>query len=134
MRTNILAALLAFGFSATGLFAFFLPEHFFNLLPSYYGSLNIHFVKDAGLSFLSSGLLLTLSLTYAKWRIPLTLGGILFVFLHGLFHAQMLINGMASTFTDLAVEIIVIIIPSVLAFTLLLLRIKENYQQKQALQ
>lgn len=132
MRTNILAALLAFGFSAVGLFTFYFPDQFFNLLPSYYGSFNIHFVKDAGISFLSSGLLLTLSLAYVKWRIPLTLGGILFVLLHGLFHIQMLINGMASTFIDLAVEVIVIIFPSILAVILFLLRIKENHQQNSA--
>ena len=46
--------------------------------------------------------------------------------LHGLFHTQMLIAGMATTAFGIAVELLVIIAPSVLTAVLLVLRFKEN--------
>ena len=126
MKTNILAAILGLGFAATGVLAFFFPEVFFNLLPSYYGTFNYHFVKDAGIAFFSSGTLLLLSLKFVQWQAPLTLGGALFVGLHGLFHIQMLIAGMASRPVDIATEVFVIISPAVLAVFLLMLRLKQD--------
>jgi len=126
MKVNLLTAILGLGFAFVGAFAFFLPEHFFNLLPAYYGNFNSHFVKDAGIAFLSSGLLLLLSLKIAQWRLPLTLGGALFITLHGLFHIQMLIAGMAPTWLDFATESIVIISPAILTALLFILRLKEK--------
>jgi hypothetical protein len=126
VKTNILAAILGLGFTATGVLAFFFPEVFFNLLPSYYGTFNYHFVKDAGIAFFSSGTLLLLSLKFVQWQAPLTLGGALFVGLHGLFHIQMLVAGMASRPVDIATEVFVIISPAVLTVFLLVLRLKQD--------
>jgi len=123
-----LTAVLGFGFFVTGLFAFFYPQEFFSLLGDYYGTFNYHFVKDAGIAFLSSGSLLLLSLRFIEWRLPLTLGGALFVVLHGVFHVQMLIMGMATTTADIAFEVLVVISPSVLAALLLVIRIRERVQ------
>ena len=128
MKLNILAVILGIGFAVTGIFAFVSSETFFGLLGDYYVTFNSHFVKDAGIAFLSAGCLLLLSTRITKWCVPLTLGGSLFIILHGLFHIQMLIMGMATTALDVAIEIFIIISPSVLAALLLILRIREHSQ------
>jgi hypothetical protein len=126
MKLDILAVILGVGFTVTGIFAFACPETFFGLLGDYYGAFNSHFVKDAGIAFFSAGCLLLLSTRIAQWCVPLTLGGSLFIILHGVFHMQMLVMGMVSTATDLAIEILIIISPSVLTAVLLILRIREH--------
>lgn len=126
MKTNILTTILGLGFFVTGLFAFFYPFEFFSLLGDYYGTFNYHFVKDAGIAFISSGSLLLLSLRFIEWRLPLTLGGVLFVVLHGVFHVQMLIQGMATAPADIAFEVLVVISPSLLAAILLFIRVRER--------
>jgi len=126
MKINVLAAVLGLGFLLAGLFAFFYPSQFFGLLGSYYGTFNYHFVKDAGIAFFSSGLLLLLSLKIIQWRLPLTFCGSLFVILHAVFHIQMIATGMVSTASDMGFELVVIVMPSVLTALLLALRIKES--------
>jgi len=128
MKLDVLAFILGTAFTITGIFAFFSPEVFFGLLGDYYGVFNSHFVKDAGIAFVSSGGLILLSCKISKWRVPLTLGGSLFIILHGLFHVQMLAMGMAPTALDLAKELIIIISPSVATAVLLTLRIREEFQ------
>jgi hypothetical protein len=96
-------------------------------LGDYYGTLNYHFVKGAGIAFVSGSLFL-LSLKSIAWRLPFTLGGALFVILHGVFHVQMLIMGMATAPADIAFEVLVVISPSVLAAILLIIRIRERDQ------
>jgi len=126
MKVNLLSGALGLGFSLVGVFAFCLPELFFSLLPAYYGNFNSHFVKDAGIAFFSSGTLLLLSLIIVQWRLPLTFAGALFVTLHGLFHIQMLIAGMAPTWLDFTTESIVIISPAILTALLFILRLREK--------
>lgn len=126
MKLNTFAAILGGGFAVTGIFAFTYSALFFSLLGDYYGSFNNHFVKDAGIAFFSSGFLILLGIKMALWRLPLTLGGALFVMLHGVLHIQMLMMGMAPTALDVAIEILMIIVPSVLAALLLILRILEH--------
>lgn len=118
MSPNHLALFLGLGFSMTGVFAFADSETFFGLLGEHYGAFNKHFVKDAGLSFLSCGVLLLLSTVLKVWQVPLVLGGSLFVTLHGVFHIHMLLMGMAPTGWDVAKELFVIILPSALTFVL----------------
>ena len=125
MKTNILAVVLGVSFTITGIVAFFLPQAFFDQLPDYYGVFNLHFVKDAGLAFFSSGTLILLSIRLKKWCVPLTLGGVMFVVLHGLFHIQMLLMGMAPAIADKITEIAIVIFPSLLAALLFYLRLKE---------
>jgi len=127
MNLNIFAAILGLAFSATGVFAFSYPETFFGLLGDYYGVFNNHFVKDAGIAFFSAGCLLLLSIKMQKWSVPLTLGGSLFIILHGIFHVQMLAMGMAPTALDVAKELLIIISPSLFTALLLALRIKEHH-------
>ena len=126
MKVNSLTCALGLGFLLTGLFAFFQPTMFFNLLPDYYGQINIHFIKDAGISFFSSGTLLLLSLAVKKWQIPFAIGGALFVLLHAIFHIQMLFAGMAPNWLDKAIEIVVIVSPGLLAGLIVILRILES--------
>jgi hypothetical protein len=126
VKTNALTAVLGLGFLAAGLFAFFSPAVFFGLLGDYYGTFNYHFVKDAGIAFFSSGALLMLSLRIIEWQLPLTLGGTLFVGLHGVFHLQMLLMGMATTPADIAFEVLVVISPAALSTLVLLLRFKQR--------
>ena len=128
MKLNILAVILGIAFAATGIFAFASPETFFGLLGDYYGAFNNHFVKDAGIAFFSAGCLLILSTRIAQWCVPLTLGGSVFIILHGVFHIQMLVMGMAPTALDLAKEILIIISPSIFTALLLVLRIREHSQ------
>ena len=128
MKLNIFAAILGLGFTITGIFAFTYPESFFGLLGDYYGAYNNHFVKDAGIAFFSSGCLLLLSIKIMKWALPLTLGGSLFIILHGVFHIQMLVMGMAPTALDVAKEILIIISPSIFTLLLLVLRMREYIQ------
>jgi hypothetical protein len=128
MKLNILTVILGIGFAVTGIFAFVFPETFFGLLGDYYGAFNSHFVRDSGIAFFSAGSLLLLSIRITKWCVPLTLGGSLFIILHGVFHIQMLVMGMAPTVLDVAIEILIIISPSILAAVLLILRIREHSQ------
>jgi hypothetical protein len=128
MKLNILAVILGIGFTVTGIFAFVCPETFFGLLGKYYGAFNNHFVKDAGIAFFSAGCLILLSTRITKWCVPLTLGGSLFIILHGVFHVQMLAMGMAPTALDVAKEILIIISPSILTALLLVFRIREHSQ------
>jgi hypothetical protein len=128
MKLNIFAIILGIGFAITGIFAFASPETFFSLLGEYYGAFNTHFVKDAGIAFFSAGCLLILSTRIAQWCVPLTLGGSLFIILHGVFHIQMLVMGMAPTALDVTKEILIIISPSIFTALLLVLRLREHSQ------
>lgn len=126
MKTDSLTVVLGTFFLLTGLYAFFLPETFFNSIGDYYGIYNLHFVKDAGISFFGSGLLLLAALKYRQWQVPLTLGGAMFVVLHGLFHMQMLLMGMVPTGADIAREIALVITPAALTALLLALRLRAD--------
>jgi hypothetical protein len=128
MKLNILTVILGIGFAVTGIFAFVSPETFFGLLGDYYGTFNSHFVRDSGIAFFSAGSLLLLSIRITKWCVPLTLGGSLFIILHGVFHIQMLVMGMVPTVLDVAKEILIIISPSIFTAFLLVLRIREHSQ------
>lgn len=119
-----LTILLGAGFTFTGIFIFFYSREFFSLLGSYYGTFNNHFVKDAGIAFFSSGVMFLLALKYVKWRFPLTLCGALFIVLHGLFHVQMMISGMIPS-AFIINEIVLNVIPPLLALYLLFLRLRE---------
>ena len=89
-----LLGLLALFYTASGLLLYFTPEDTFAGLPAYYGDFNLHFVKDAGLAFLSSGVLLLAAVRTPAHRLRYSLCGALFVVLHALFHLQMLVGGM----------------------------------------
>jgi hypothetical protein len=128
MKLYILAIVLGVAFTVTGIFAFASSEVFFGLLGNYYGTFNNHFVKDAGIAFFSAGCLLILSTRIAQWCVPLTLGGSLFIILHGVFHIQMLVMGMAPTALDVTKEILIIISPSIFTALLLVLRLREHSQ------
>ena len=130
MKLDFFSLFLGLGFALTGVLAFLFPENFFALLGDYYGVFNYHFVKDAGIAFFSSGLLILLSVKLITWRVPLTLGGSLFIVLHGLFHIQMLIMGMAPTVFDVGKEVLFIITPSILTALLLYLRMREQTLHK----
>jgi len=129
MKTNILAAILGLGFIITGVFAFTNSQAFFNLLGEYYGIFNNHFVKDAGIAFFSAGFLILLSTKVQKWSVPLTLGGALFIILHGIFHIQMLLMGMIPTTLDMIKEVLLIVSPSALTALLLILRVRAQSQE-----
>lgn len=132
-KLNALNALLGFSFSAVGAYAFFDPVSFFSLLPEYYGRFNLHFVKDAGIAFGSSGLLLIAALVSRQWKLPLAIGGALFVVLHGAFHVQMLLMGMAPTLSEKVLEVMVIITPAFLTALLVVLRWLEGLAQSKRL-
>ncbi len=122
-----LAWVLSFGFTFAGVFAFFFSESFFGLLGDDYGQFNNHFVKDAGLAFFSSGVLLIYSNLSDRWRFPLTLAGGLFVVVHGVFHIHMIFSGMISSEFGVVKEILVIVLPSLLTAFLIFIRRPKNF-------
>lgn len=73
---------------ATGFVVFFAPTYFYDTVPgvSMMGPFNLHFIRDVGLAYFGSGLLMV-----AAWRsknYAFALGGALWPCLHALFHIQ----------------------------------------------
>jgi hypothetical protein len=85
---RILLLLLAGMWMLTGLYAFFMPEAFYNGTPGLkqMGPFNIHFIGDVGLAFMASG---GVTLWGAWHRLRgLAIGGASWPMLHALFHIQ----------------------------------------------
>ncbi len=79
--------LLIFGiWTVTGIMIFCSPVNFYNLTPgvSSYGPYNIHFIRDIGLIYLSSGLIGIYGLRIVS--MPLCIAAAAWSGLHGLFH------------------------------------------------
>ena len=112
--------------SGTALYFFALPT--FESLPNYYGEFNSHFVKDAGLAFSSSAILLLLAVFNKSQRFIYSMSASLFVVFHGLFHVQMLLMGMVPT-DFIVYELLRVILP---ATVLLILVAVIYHHDKQA--
>ena len=108
-----LLGLLAVFYLASGIALYFHPMQTFDSLPSYYGEFNHHFVKDAGLAFTSSAILLFLAVFKRRERLIYSFSASLFVVLHGLFHVQMLLSGMVPK-AYLGDELVQVIAPAML--------------------
>ena len=115
LRVSI--GVLALFYLSTGVFFYFFPHDAFGLLPAYYGEFNVHFVKDAGLAFSSSGILLLAGILRQRVELPYLYGGSLFVFLHAGFHIQMLVAGMVPD-AFIAYEVSQVIAPSLILLLL----------------
>jgi hypothetical protein len=122
---NFLTIFHATVFLLAGLFIFFFPQEFYSFLGPYYGTINIHFVKDAGIAFFCSGAMLGASMRYTQWQVPLTLCATLFIGFHGLFHLQMIVNGMIPN-AYIHKEILANVLPAILLITLSFLRILKS--------
>lgn len=72
--------------AVTGITIFYSPVSFYNLTPgvSSYGPYNIHFIRDIGLVYLSSGLIGIYGLRIVS--APLCIAAAAWSGLHGLFH------------------------------------------------
>jgi len=72
----------------TGVVIFFAPQFFYDTVPGVrmMGPFNLHFIRDAGLAYFGSGVLLALA--WRREQYALALGGALWPCLHGLFHIQ----------------------------------------------
>ena len=114
---GLLLGLMSFFYLASGIALFFFSQLTFDTMPSYYGVFNNHFIKDAGLAFTSSGILLAFALFRERDRLIFSFSASLFVVLHGLFHIQMLLGGMVPR-EYLAYEVMQVIVP---VFVLLVL-------------
>jgi hypothetical protein len=104
-----LLALMSLFYLASGVALYFFPLQTYETLPGYYGAFNNHFIKDAGLAFSSSGIMLALALFRSNERFIYSFCAALFVVLHALFHIQMLLTGMVPpeyTFYELLQVII----------------------------
>ena len=104
-------SLLAVFYLASGIALYFFTQQTFDSLPSYYGAFNNHFVKDAGLAFTSSAILLILAIIRKSQRLVYSFSASIFVVLHGLFHVQMLFSGMIPG-DYLSYELLQIILPA----------------------
>lgn len=112
-----LLAVLALFYLAAGVSLYFFSQSAFDSLPDYYGVFNAHFVKDAGLAFSSSGILLCLAVFDAKHRFQYAFAASLFVVFHGLFHVQMLATGMVPA--DYTVyELLQVVLPALVTLVL----------------
>ncbi|MGB0970240.1 MAG: hypothetical protein ACPGVG_04665 [Mycobacterium sp.] len=122
LRYFLLAVLaaLAILFLGTGLALLFNSRSIFDGLPDYYGAFNNHFVKDAGLAYLSSGTMLAIAVFHRRLRSAFAACGALFVVLHGIFHIVMVANGMVPS-AYLIDEIVSVIGPAVLTLTVVVL-------------
>ena len=117
-RAIVASLVLLSGFYLiSGIVLFFFSQHIFNTLPEYYGLFNNHFVKDAGIAFLCSGIMLVLAVFDAARRFIYSFCASLFVVLHALFHVHMIFSGMVPG-AYLGYELLQVIAP---AFFLLLL-------------
>ncbi|MEM8560922.1 MAG: hypothetical protein AAGF57_01740 [Pseudomonadota bacterium] len=113
----VLLGLLAIVYLFSGLALLFFSKTMFDSLPVYYGVFNGHFVKDAGLAFMSSGILLFIAVLRAEQRLLFSFSASLFVVLHGLLHIQMLVTGMVPS-TYITYELLQIILPAALLLLL----------------
>jgi hypothetical protein len=76
----------------------------------YYEIFNNYYIKDAGLAFLSPGILWVLSLFRERERLIYSFCDSVFIVLHGLFHIRMLFSGMVPS-DYVAYELIPVIVP-----------------------
>ncbi len=113
-------AVLAILFLGTGFALLFNSRSVFDGLPDYYGSFNNHFVKDAGLAYLSSGIMLAIAVFHRRSRSAFALCGAFFVVLHGIFHVTMIVNGMVPS-AYLKQEIVSVIGPALVTLTVVVL-------------
>ena len=80
----------------TGAVIFFAPQFFYETVPgvSMMGPFNLHFVRDAGLAYFGSGVLLALA--WRREQYAFAYGGALWPCLHALFHIQIWVARGAS--------------------------------------
>lgn len=85
--------ILGLAYLVSGALIFFFPLFFYEILGNYYGPFSEHFIKDSGLAFSASGMLL---LYRSKSSLHLTIhtkaSGNLFLLFHSLFHLEMLLR------------------------------------------
>lgn len=122
---GIALAVLALFYSVTGIALYFFPEPTFSALPVYYGVFNLHFIKDAGLAFLSSGVMLCAATINLSGRVNFACCAALFVVLHGLFHVQMLFSGMIPG-DFIAYEFMQVILPALFLLILVAVLVRRR--------
>ena len=76
----------------TGPYVFFLPTLFYDLTPglSAMGPFNLHFIRDVGLAYFASGACLVIAAVTINRS--LAIAGVLWPFLHAVFHVQIWIG------------------------------------------
>jgi len=76
----------------TGVVIYSAPQFFYDSIPGLdlMGPFNIHFIRDVGLAYLAGGIVLVAGGTLNDRRVALA--GVLWFFLHGLFHMQIWIH------------------------------------------
>lgn len=86
---RVLVILIAILNIATGIQIFVMPEFFYENVPGVkmLGPFNLHFIRDAGLSFAASGLLLAWG--WHRREYSWSLAGSLWPVFHALFHLHM---------------------------------------------
>jgi len=87
MLRTLLAAIAVLNL-LTGFVVFFAPQFFYDTVPgvSMMGPFNLHFIRDAGLAYFGSGVLLMVALRRGEYAFAF--GGVLWPCLHALFHIQ----------------------------------------------
>lgn len=88
MNRNILLGIAVINV-LTGVHIFITPEFFYNNVPGVQmmGPYNVHFIRDAGLAYAASGIILGLG--WQRGDYAVALAGTLWPCFHALFHLQM---------------------------------------------
>lgn len=105
-----------------GLILFFGTEQFYHLLGYIYGPYSDHFIKDGGLAFISSGILLSFPIVDKIRKASFIIAGLIFLNLHSFFHIWMILRH--SHQFSIVLELILNIIPPTI-LSLLMIRGKE---------
>ncbi len=114
----LLLGLMSLFYLISGVALHFFSQLTFDTMPGYYGVFNNHFIKDAGLAFSSSGILLAIALFRENERLSFSFCASIFVVLHGLFHVQMLLGGMIPG-EYVAYELMQVIVPAIVLMVLI---------------
>ena len=78
---------------ATGIYAFVLPQDFFERFAAYTGNFNIHLMRDVGAAYLAAGFAVMWASFVVRWRAPLLCIASAFLLLHAVGHIIDLFRG-----------------------------------------
>lgn len=120
-----LLVFMALFYTSSGIALFWFTQFTFDSLPKYYGQFNNHFIKDAGLAFLSTGIMLIAAIYHKPSRVILSICGAIFVVLHALFHIQMLLGGMVPA-GFISNEMLQVVLPAALLIVVVALIYKTS--------
>ena len=96
-----------------GLFAFLVPQTFFDWFAAYTGQPNVHLVRDVGAAYVSAGIAISWASFETERRAPLISVAAVFLLLHAIGHVSDLLTGSASA-GHVFVDIVLVFLPAII--------------------